>query len=54
MLEDNNIKIAALKSEIEEGINSGEAIDFDPSAHLKSLKAEFRLIGERNNPLCQC
>ncbi len=39
MLEDNNTRIAALKSAIEEGVNSGEAIDFDPAAHLKSLKA---------------
>ena len=42
MLEDNSIKIAALKSEIEEGINSGEAVDFDPIANLKSLKAAKR------------
>lgn len=42
MLEDNNIRIAALKSEIEEGLNSGEAIDFEPAAHLKSLKAAKR------------
>lgn len=39
MLEDNSIRIAALKSEIEEGINSGEAVDFDPTAHQKILKA---------------
>lgn len=42
MLEDNSIRIAALKSEIEEGLNSGEAVDFDPAAHLKSLKASKR------------
>ena len=42
MLEDNSIRIAALKSEIEEGLNSGEAADFDPAVHLKSLKASKR------------
>ena len=42
MLEDNDTRIAALKSAIEEGINSGEAIDFDPASHLKSLKASKR------------
>jgi antitoxin ParD1/3/4 len=39
MLEDNDARIAALKSAIEEGMNSGEAVDFDPTAHQKSLKA---------------
>ena len=38
----NDTWIAALKSAIEEGMNSGEAIDFDPAAHLKSLKASRR------------
>jgi len=42
MLEDNDTRIAALKSAIEEGMNSGEAVDFDPAAHLKSLKASKR------------
>ncbi len=39
MLEDNDTSIAALRGAIDEGLNSGEAVDFDPSAHLKSLKA---------------
>ena len=39
MLEDNDARIVALKSAIEEGMNSGEAVDFDPTEHLKSLKA---------------
>ena len=39
MLEDNDTSIAALRSAIDEGLNSGEAVDFDPSAHLKSLTA---------------
>ncbi len=38
MLEDNDTRIAALKSAIEEGINSGEADGFDPASHLESLK----------------
>ena len=42
MLEDNDTRIAALKSAIEEGMNSGESVDFDPAAHLKSLKASKR------------
>ena len=42
MLEDNDARIAALKSAIDEGLNSGEAADFDPAAHLKSLKASKR------------
>lgn len=37
VLEDNDTRSA-----IEEGVNSGEAIDFDPAAHLKSLKASKR------------
>ena len=42
MLEDNDTRIASLKSAIEEGINSGEAVGFDPASHLKSLKASKR------------
>ncbi len=42
LLEDNDTRIAALKSAIEEGVNSGEAVDFDPSVHLKALKASKR------------
>lgn len=42
MLEDNDARIAALKNAIDDGLNSGEATDFDPAAHLKSLKAPKR------------
>jgi antitoxin ParD1/3/4 len=42
MLEDNDAKMAALKSAIDDGLNSGEAADFDTAAHLKSLKASKR------------
>lgn len=42
MLEDNDARIAALKNAIDDGLNSGEATDFDPAAHLKSIKASKR------------
>lgn len=35
-------KSVAIKGEIEEGINSGEAVDIDPAAHLKSPKVSKR------------
>ena len=35
--EDNDARIASLKSAIEEGVNSGEAVYFDPVAHLRSV-----------------
>ena len=41
LLADEESRIVALKSAIEEGINSGIAEDFDPQAHLKSLKASM-------------
>ena len=36
--EDNESRIAALKSAIEEGLDSGIAEDFDSDSHLKSMK----------------
>lgn len=41
LLADDESRIVALKSAIEEGINSEIAEDFDPQAHLKSLKASM-------------
>ena len=41
LLADDESRIVALKSAIEEGINSGIAEDFDPQSHLKSLKASM-------------
>ena len=41
LLADEESRIVALKSAIEEGINSGIAEDFDPQAHLKSLKSSM-------------
>jgi antitoxin ParD1/3/4 len=38
MLEEEENKVAALKSAIQEGIESGIANDFDPKQHLKMLQ----------------
>lgn len=38
LLEDNESRIAALKSAVDEGMNSGIAEDFDPISHLRTLK----------------
>ena len=40
LLEENEKQLMALKSAIDEGLDSGLAEGFDPQAHLKSLKAE--------------
>lgn len=40
LLEEEEQKIIALRQSIEEGVNSGIAEDFDPSEHLKMLKAK--------------
>ena len=39
LLEENEERIMALKSAINEGIESGIAEDFDPQRHLKTLKS---------------
>lgn len=38
LLEEEEDRVMALKSAIEEGINSGIAVDFDPEKHLQMLK----------------
>jgi antitoxin ParD1/3/4 len=38
LLEEEENKILALKASIQEGIDSGIAIDFNPESHLKKLK----------------
>lgn len=38
LLEENDSRIVALKGAVEEGINSGIAVGFDPEQHLQSLK----------------
>ena len=40
LLEEEEVKVIALKTAIKEGIDSGIAHDFDPKNHLESLKAE--------------
>ena len=40
LLEEDDSQLMALKSAINEGLDSGVAEGFDPQAHLKSLKAE--------------
>ena len=42
LLEEDESKIIALKNAINEGIESGIAIDFDPKKHLESLKVKKR------------
>lgn len=40
LLEEEESKVIALKSAIQDGIDSGIAHDFDPHKHLESLKAK--------------
>ena len=40
LLEENEESIVALKVAINEGIDSGIAVGFDPMQHLEALKAE--------------
>ncbi len=46
LLEEEEQKIIALRSAIDEGISSGLVEDFDPDEHLKSLKANRKLNGK--------
>jgi len=39
LLEEEEIKVKALKEAIQEGIDSGFETDFDPEVYLKDLKA---------------
>lgn len=45
LLEEEEVKVIALKTAIQEGIDSGIAHDFDPKNHLESLKAEKHSSG---------
>ncbi|SDE50787.1 antitoxin ParD1/3/4 [Pricia antarctica] len=45
LLEEEERKVNALRTAIQEGIDSGSAYDFDPKEHLKSLKAKKRSNG---------
>ncbi len=46
LLEEEESKIIALKSAIEEGISSGLAKNFDAGKHLKNLKSAKRKNGQ--------
>jgi antitoxin ParD1/3/4 len=39
LLEDEENKIIALRKAIDDGLNSGRALNFNPKKHLESLKA---------------
>jgi antitoxin ParD1/3/4 len=45
LLEEEEGKIIALRTAIQEGIDSGIATDFEPKKHLESLKAKKHLNG---------
>ena len=45
LLEEEENKVKALRSAIQEGTDSGIAYDFDPKKHLESLKANKRSNG---------
>ena len=45
LLEEEENKITALKSAIQEGINSGVAKNFDPKKHLQKLKGSKKRNG---------
>ncbi len=40
LLEEEENRIATLKSALQEGLDSGIATDFNPTKHLQSLKAQ--------------
>jgi antitoxin ParD1/3/4 len=41
LLDEEENRVIALKNAIQEGLDSGIVIDFDPERHLKSLKARM-------------
>ncbi|MEQ8358822.1 MAG: type II toxin-antitoxin system ParD family antitoxin [Cytophagales bacterium] len=45
LLEEEESKVIALKAAIQEGIDSGLAVDFDAKKHLESLKASKKPNG---------
>ena len=45
LLEEEENKVQILKNAIQEGIDSGIAVDFNPKQHLESLKAKMRSNG---------
>ena len=45
LLEEEESKVIALRTAIQEGIESGIAKDFDANAHLQSIKAKKQMNG---------
>ena len=45
LLEEEENRLTALKSAIQEGLNSGVVKDFDPMKHLESLKGSKKRHG---------
>ncbi len=46
LLEEEENKAIALRTAIQEGIDSGIANDFDPKSHLEKLKANKQMNGK--------
>ncbi len=46
LLEEEENKIIALRAAIQEGIESGIALDFNPESHLEKLKAKKNMNGQ--------
>ena len=46
LLEEEENKIIALRTAIQEGIESGIAYDFNPESHLEKLKAKKNVNGQ--------
>ncbi|WP_288865245.1 type II toxin-antitoxin system ParD family antitoxin [uncultured Alistipes sp.] len=42
LLEEQESKVVALKSAIDEGVSSGIAVGFDPQQHLRTLKTQHK------------
>lgn len=49
LLEEEENRIAALKNAIEEGLESGLAVEFNPKSYLKTLKAK-NTLNEAGDP----
>jgi len=45
LLEEEENKLTALRTAVQEGLESGRAVDFDPKKHLASLKAKIKENG---------
>ncbi|MFN8254963.1 MAG: type II toxin-antitoxin system ParD family antitoxin [Bacteroidales bacterium] len=45
LLEEEENRIIALRKAIQEGIESGNALDFNPDFHLEKLKANMKMNG---------